>query len=93
MWGAGTSGRLGVLDASECPPTFSVAPERFVGIIAGGDAALRTSSEESEDSPEQGAADIAEHSPGPNDTVIGIAASGGRRMCWARWLGRASRAA
>ncbi len=57
--GAGTSGRLGVLDASECPPTFSVPPGLFQGIIAGGDSALRRSSEASEDSPEQGAADLA----------------------------------
>lgn len=49
--GAGTSGRLGVLDASECPPTFSVPPSLFQGIIAGGDSALRKSSEASEDSP------------------------------------------
>ncbi|MEO9073828.1 MAG: N-acetylmuramic acid 6-phosphate etherase [Edaphobacter sp.] len=57
--GAGTSGRLGVLDASECPPTFSVPPTLFQGLIAGGDSALRNSSEQSEDSPEQGAADLA----------------------------------
>jgi N-acetylmuramic acid 6-phosphate etherase len=57
--GAGTSGRLGVLDASECPPTFSVPRSLFQGIIAGGDSALRNSSEGSEDSPEQGAADLA----------------------------------
>ena len=74
--GAGTSGRLGVLDASECPPTFSVPPGLFVGMIAGGDAALRNSSEHSEDSPEQGAADLAAHVLTPNDTVLGIAASG-----------------
>src|SRR6202451_2465730 len=54
--GAGTSGRLGVLDASECPPTFSVPPQLFQGLIAGGDTALRKSSEASEDIPEQGAA-------------------------------------
>jgi len=57
--GAGTSGRLGVLDASECPPTFSVPPTLVQGLIAGGDSALRKSSEKSEDSPEQGAADLA----------------------------------
>jgi N-acetylmuramic acid 6-phosphate etherase len=74
--GAGTSGRLGVLDASECPPTFSVPPTLFQGIIAGGDSALRKSSEQSEDSPEQGAADLAAHSLTANDTVLGIAASG-----------------
>jgi N-acetylmuramic acid 6-phosphate etherase len=74
--GAGTSGRLGVLDASECPPTFSVAPSLFVGLIAGGDAALRKSSEQSEDSPDQGAADLAAYTLTAEDTVIGIAASG-----------------
>jgi N-acetylmuramic acid 6-phosphate etherase len=56
--GAGTSGRLGVLDASECPPTFSVDPTLVQGLIAGGDRALRLSSEHSEDSPEEGAADL-----------------------------------
>jgi N-acetylmuramic acid 6-phosphate etherase len=74
--GAGTSGRLGVLDASECPPTFSVAPTLFQGIIAGGDSALRNSSEASEDSPEQGSADLAAAGFAPQDTLVGIAASG-----------------
>lgn len=74
--GAGTSGRLGVLDASECPPTFSVSPTLFQGIIAGGDSALRKSSEASEDSPEQGAADLSAHGFSPQDTLVGIAASG-----------------
>ena len=74
--GAGTSGRLGVLDASECPPTFSVPPSLFQGIIAGGDTALRRSSEASEDSPEQGAADLAAHGFTEQDTLVGIAASG-----------------
>ncbi len=80
--GAGTSGRLGVLDASECPPTFSVPRTLVQGLIAGGDAALRTSSERSEDSPEQGAADLAagfaESAGGDQitDTLVGIAASG-----------------
>ncbi len=74
--GAGTSGRLGVLDASECPPTFSVPPGLFVGLIAGGDSALRNSSEQSEDSPEQGAADLAAHNITAEDTVLGVAASG-----------------
>ena len=55
--GAGTSGRLGVLDASECPPTFSVPPTLIQGLMAGGDAALRKSSESTEDIPEQGAAE------------------------------------
>jgi N-acetylmuramic acid 6-phosphate etherase len=74
--GAGTSGRLGVLDASECPPTFSVDPGLFVGLIAGGDAALRKSSEASEDSPETGAADLQAHGLTAQDAVVGIAASG-----------------
>lgn len=74
--GAGTSGRLGVLDASECPPTFSVPPTLVQGIIAGGDSALRRSSEASEDSPEQGAADLASHGFKKLDTLVGIAASG-----------------
>ncbi len=74
--GAGTSGRLGVLDASECPPTFSVAPGLFVGLIAGGDSALRRSSEQSEDSPVAGAADLSPYHVMPHDSVVGIAASG-----------------
>jgi N-acetylmuramic acid 6-phosphate etherase len=77
--GAGTSGRLGVLDASEIPPTFSAPPELFIGLIAGGDRALRLSSEHSEDSPELGAQDLAlngfAHQSRP-DTLVGIAASG-----------------
>src|SRR5215472_14524852 len=77
--GAGTSGRLGVLDASECPPTFSVPPTLVQGLIAGGDTALRKSSEKAEDSRDQGAADLiaagfsANNAP---DTLVGIAASG-----------------
>ncbi len=74
--GAGTSGRLGVLDASECPPTFSVPPTLFQGLIAGGDGALRRSSERAEDSPEQGARDLDQAGLAAADTVIGIAASG-----------------
>jgi N-acetylmuramic acid 6-phosphate etherase len=74
--GAGTSGRLGVLDASECPPTFSVPPELVQGIIAGGDSALRLSSEKSEDSREEGARDLAARKLSANDVVCGIAASG-----------------
>jgi N-acetylmuramic acid 6-phosphate etherase len=74
--GAGTSGRLGVLDASECPPTFSVPATLIQGIIAGGDSALRKSSESSEDSPEQGAADLTAYGFTPQDTLVGIAASG-----------------
>jgi N-acetylmuramic acid 6-phosphate etherase len=74
--GAGTSGRLGVLDASECPPTFSVPPTLVQGLIAGGDSTLRRSSEQSEDSPEQGAADLAAAGFTKQDTLVGIAASG-----------------
>ena len=74
--GAGTSGRLGVLDASECPPTFSVSPDLFVGLIAGGDSALRKSSESSEDSPAAGASDLASFHLTEADTLVGIAASG-----------------
>ncbi len=76
--GAGTSGRLGVLDASECPPTFGVSPDRVVGIIAGGDAALRNSIEGAEDDGAQGAKDLASIEPplAPSDTVIGISVSG-----------------
>ena len=74
--GAGTSGRLGVLDAAECPPTFSTQPEQVVGLIAGGAAALTQSVEEVEDSPEAGAHDIGTLAVGPGDVVLGIAASG-----------------
>src|SRR5580698_1485278 len=74
--GAGTSGRLGVLDASECPPTFSVAADLVQGLIAGGDSALRLSSEHSEDSPEEGARDLAATGFAKDDTLVGIAASG-----------------
>lgn len=74
--GAGTSGRLGVLDASECPPTFGVPPEQVQGIIAGGDGALRRSSEETEDSRQDGEKDVAQAGVGPRDVVVGIAASG-----------------
>ncbi|MES2522735.1 MAG: N-acetylmuramic acid 6-phosphate etherase [Gemmatimonadota bacterium] len=74
--GAGTSGRLGVLDASECPPTFGTDPAMVVGIIAGGDRALRTPIEGAEDSAEGGAAAMREHEVSAGDVVIGIAASG-----------------
>jgi N-acetylmuramic acid 6-phosphate etherase len=74
--GAGTSGRLGVLDASECPPTFSVPPTLVQGLIAGGDAALRKSSEHSEDSAEEGARDLAAAGFAAADSLVGIAASG-----------------
>ncbi len=74
--GAGTSGRLGVLDASECPPTFSVEPGLFVGLIAGGDSALRKSSEKSEDSPEAGRIDLEAFGLTEADSLLAIAASG-----------------
>ncbi|HLK56835.1 MAG TPA: N-acetylmuramic acid 6-phosphate etherase [Chthonomonadaceae bacterium] len=74
--GAGTSGRLGVLDASECPPTFGVAPDLVQGLIAGGEKALTRSIEGAEDSPEIGAQDLQARNVGANDVVVGIAASG-----------------
>jgi len=74
--GAGTSGRLGVLDASECPPTFSVDAELVQGLIAGGDRALRLSSEHAEDSRDEGARDLKAAAFGQLDTLVGIAASG-----------------
>lgn len=74
--GAGTSGRLGVLDASEVPPTFGMPPTVIIGIIAGGDKALRTPVEGAEDDTEQGWDDLQKFNPTPLDTVVGIAASG-----------------
>ena len=74
--GAGTSGRLGVLDASELPPTFGVSPDWVVGLIAGGDEALRRAVENAEDHAEQGWRDLEAYQPMADDTVIGIAASG-----------------
>ena len=74
--GAGTSGRLGVLDASECPPTFGSSPDLVVGLIAGGDTALRHSIENAEDSLDQGWKDLQKHQISPQDFVVGIAASG-----------------
>ena len=74
--GAGTSGRLGVLDASECPPTYGVSPLLVQGIIAGGDSALRNSSEGAEDSPENGRRDLMEHGFTSRDVLVGLAASG-----------------
>lgn len=74
--GAGTSGRVGVLDASECPPTFGTDPSMVVGIIAGGDRALRTPVEGAEDDPDGGAAAMDAHHVTTGDVVIGIAASG-----------------
>ena len=74
--GAGTSGRLGVLDASECPPTFGVSPDVIVGVIAGGDTALRNAVEGAEDDAAQGAEDMKRIHLAPRDMVLGIAASG-----------------
>jgi N-acetylmuramic acid 6-phosphate etherase len=74
--GAGTSGRLGILDASECPPTFGVSHELINGLIAGGDIAIRKAVEFAEDSSEQGWKDLQEHQISSQDIVIGIAASG-----------------
>lgn len=74
--GAGTSGRLGVVDASECPPTYGVEHGIVVGLIAGGDSAIRKAVEFAEDDPEQAWKDLNEHMINHKDTVIGIAASG-----------------
>jgi N-acetylmuramic acid 6-phosphate etherase len=74
--GAGTSGRLGVLDAAECPPTFSTQPGQVIGLIAGGAAALTQAIEGVEDDPERGRADLAGLDVNANDTALGIAASG-----------------
>jgi N-acetylmuramic acid 6-phosphate etherase len=93
--GAGTSGRLGVLDASECPPTFGVSPTLVQGIIAGGDTALRSSLEGSEDNAAAGAQDLAERGCGSKDAVVAIAASGRTPYCigaleYAREVGAAT---
>ena len=74
--GAGTSGRLGVVDASECPPTYGVSPDLVIGLIAGGDRAIRSAVEHAEDDPEQAWHDLQAYHIDPLDTVIGIAASG-----------------
>ena len=74
--GAGTSGRLGVLDASELPPTFGVPSSWVIGVIAGGDRALRHAVEKAEDQAEQGWKDLEAYQPTKEDTVLGIAASG-----------------
>jgi N-acetylmuramic acid 6-phosphate etherase len=74
--GAGTSGRMGIVDASECPPTFGVPHGLVIGIIAGGDSAIRKAVEFAEDSENQGWKDLIEHKIGPEDIVVGIAASG-----------------
>lgn len=75
--GAGTSGRLGVLDAAECPPTFGVSPETVIGILAGGRDAMFRASEGAEDDPERARSDLSELALGENDSVVGISAAGG----------------
>ncbi len=90
--GAGTSGRLGVLDASECPPTFGTPPELVVALIAGGTRAITEAVEGAEDDAEAGAREIAALEVGPQDSVVGIAASGRTPyviggMAEARWRG------
>lgn len=75
-FGAGTSGRLGVLDASECPPTFRTNPEQVQGVIAGGEAAMFRAQEGAEDRAEDGAAAVDARGVGPRDVVMGIAAGG-----------------
>ncbi|HWY11395.1 MAG TPA: N-acetylmuramic acid 6-phosphate etherase [Bacteroidia bacterium] len=74
--GAGTSGRLGIVDASECPPTYGIEQGRVIGLIAGGDAAIRKAVEFAEDDLNQGWEDLQEHKINSNDVAIGIAASG-----------------
>jgi N-acetylmuramic acid 6-phosphate etherase len=74
--GAGTSGRLGILDASECPPTFGVPFDWVIGLIAGGDSAIRKAVEFAEDDAEQGWKDLLEYSINEKDVLVGIAASG-----------------
>ena len=74
--GAGTSGRLGVLDAAECPPTFDAPPDMVQGIIAGGEAALSRATEASEDVPEAGAADLTARGFTARDVLVGLTASG-----------------
>ncbi len=74
--GAGTSGRLGILDASECPPTFGVSFDLVLGLIAGGDTAIRKAVENAEDNTTQGWIDLQQHGINEKDVVIGIAASG-----------------
>nr|WP_317633113.1 N-acetylmuramic acid 6-phosphate etherase [uncultured Flavobacterium sp.] len=74
--GAGTSGRLGILDASECPPTYGVSSDLVIGLIAGGDHAIRNAVENAEDNAKQAAVDLENFNINANDFVIGIAASG-----------------
>jgi N-acetylmuramic acid 6-phosphate etherase len=81
-FGAGTSGRLGVLDASECPPTFRSSPEMVQGIIAGGEVALMKSVEGAEDDVREGAREIRKRGVKGHDVVVGIAASGTTPFVW-----------
>lgn len=80
--GAGTSGRLGVLDASECPPTFRVPPDMVQGIIAGGERALRCAIEGAEDDPAAAVRELEKRDISHNDVVVGIAASGTTKFVW-----------
>ena len=89
--GAGTSGRLGILDASECPPTFGTRPEQVVGLIAGGHKAILSAVENVEDNREQGEADLKAINFSAKDVLVGLAASGRTpyvlgAMAWARSL-------
>ncbi|WP_124980807.1 N-acetylmuramic acid 6-phosphate etherase [Nonlabens xiamenensis] len=74
--GAGTSGRLGILDASECPPTFGVSDDKIIGLIAGGDQAIRKAVENAEDDTQQAIRDLEKYGLNDMDSVLGIAASG-----------------
>ena len=74
--GTGTSGRIGALDASECPPTFGISPDKVQFLIAGGEAALVQATEASEDSAALGRRDMARRRPGKRDVIVGLAASG-----------------
>lgn len=93
--GAGTSGRLGILDAAECPPTFGVSPETFVGVIAGGERAVFNAAENKEDVKEDGEKAITDLGVCKNDAIIGISASGGAKfvvgaLCEAKKRGAAA---
>ncbi len=77
--GCGTSGRLGVLDAAECPPTYGVSPDTVVGIISGGDAAIRRAAEGAEDNYEAGCADLSAYNLTSYDSVVGISVAGGAK--------------
>lgn len=83
--GAGTSGRLGILDASECPPTFGTLAEQVVGLIAGGHKAILKAVENAEDNRELAVSDLKALNFNEKDVLVGIAASGRTPMCWAVW--------